>query len=143
MANNDSLLENDSFLGRGWSFPPEFSKGSNQAEMSAGEKDINESLQILLSTSLGERVMRPRYGADTTNLVFERMEVGFSTLLQERIRIAILNFEARIDVNNIDVFQDPNEGLVQLSISYTIRQTNSRANIVFPFYLIEGTDIAS
>jgi uncharacterized protein len=67
MANNSF----NSILGTGWAFPPEFDRNAGAVQMVSGEEDINQSLNILLSTSLGERVMQARYGCNLHDFVFE------------------------------------------------------------------------
>ncbi len=135
--------DNAQFLGTGWSFPPEFKKnGLNETSMSSGEKDIKESLEILLSTQLGERIMLPEYGCDLTDLLFAPLDLTLKTFVVDLIRTAILYHEPRINVNKIEI--DPNnelEGELLIEIDFTIRSTNSRRNIVYPFYRNEGTDV--
>lgn len=134
--------EDIAFLGTGWSFPPEFKRGTNDTAMSSGEKDIEESLKILLSTQLGERVMVPEYGCDLTELLFSPLDLTLKTFVADLIRTAILYYEPRINVERIDI--DPIneiEGQLIVAIDYTIRATNSRRNIVYPFYRNEGTDV--
>jgi phage baseplate assembly protein W len=133
--------ENNSFLGRGWSFPPTFTKGENGVKMVEDEEDIRQSLKILLSTIKGERIMLPDYGANMEELIFEPLTVSFAKLLSVKLEKAILFYEPRIETDDISFRQDPENGLVELRIDYTIIATNSRRNIVFPFYKNEGTDI--
>lgn len=130
------------FLGTGWSFPPEFKRGTNDTAMSSGEKDIEESLQVLLSTQLGERVMLPEYGCDLTELLFSPLDLTLKTFVSDLIRTAILYYEPRINVEkiNIDLVNEI-EGELLVEIDYVIRATNSRRNIVYPFYRNEGTDV--
>ncbi len=142
MAESDNTTE-ASFLGQGWSFPPTFKKGTNQVLMSEGEQDIKESLEILLSTELGERVMRPGYGSSVKPLLFETLDLSLTTLIKEQVELAILYDEPRITVTSFKLEQEELEGTVILYIEYTINATNTRNNIVFPFYLIEGTDLIS
>lgn len=128
------------FLGRGWSFPPTFSRASARVEMVSGAEDIHQSLWILLSTSVGERIMIPGYGCALTPLLFEEISVTFLTDLRDMVTAAIRDWEPRIAVNHIDAEVDPLEaGLVRVSIDYTIRKTNTRNNLVYPFYLHEAT----
>lgn len=128
------------FLGTGWSFPPTFSRVDNSVEMVSGETDIHESLWILFSTLLGERIMLPQYGSRVWDMVFDSLTTTFKTLLEDNIREAILNWEPRIDVDAIAIDQEKSdEGLVSVTVDYTIRKTNSRSNIVYPFYIQEGT----
>ena len=131
-----------SFLGRGWSFPPEFNKESKQVEMVKEEKDIKESLSILLSTSLGERVMQPTYGCNLADYQFEPTNNSLIGFLKDLIENAILIFEPRIKLEKIEI-TDPGsfdliEGKLQISLDYSIAGTNSRYNYVYDFYKREA-----
>lgn len=127
------------FLGTGWSFPPAFERGGGAAMVSARE-DIEQSLGILLSTSLGERVLQPTYGCNLTDYQFAEMDASFVGLLRDMIATAILYHEPRIRVEQIEVDDDTSslEGKVVLTITYHIRATNSRFNFVYDFYRTEG-----
>jgi hypothetical protein len=139
MTNNDFYT---SFLGTGWSFPPEFSKKAEQVRMSSGEVDIEESLHILLSTRLGERLMHPDYGCDLTDMIFEPLSVSVRTFISNLVETAILYHEPRILLHKVELLSDSeNEGVVKINIEYTISATNSRKNYVYPFYLNEGTSV--
>jgi phage baseplate assembly protein W len=131
------------FLGKGWSFPPEFDDASGAVKMVAEEQDIYESLRILLFTAPGERVMIPLFGCGIRKMIFEGIDTSTATFIKDRIATAILHYEARIEVNNINVdTSDSIDGAVYISIEYTIKSTNSRHNMVYPFYLNEGTYIS-
>ncbi len=132
----------NSFLGTGWAFPPEFVKEQKQTKMTSNEEDIKSSLHILLTTRLGERVMLPQYGCNLEELLFESLNRTLITYTIDLIKTAILYHEPRIDVIRIDISEtDPLEGKLVISIDYIVRATNSRTNVVFPFYKEEGTDI--
>lgn len=130
------------FLGRGWSFPPTFHRSSGGVEMLEQEADIASSLEILLTTVPGERVMSPDFGCNLQELVFESLDTTLKTLMADKIETAILYYEPRIDVEEV-ILDDSREleGVVLIEITYRVRATNSRFNFVFPFYKIEGTDI--
>lgn len=133
---------NKSFLGRGWGFPPEFNKGTKAVNMLENETDIKSSLEILLSTRLGERIMLPNYGCNLDHLLFESLNLTLKTYVVDLIKTAILYHEPRIDVNKIEI--DPTnelEGVLLINIDYTIRSTNSRRNMVYPFYKEEGNEL--
>lgn len=131
-----------SFLGIGWSFPPDFNKEAASVKMIADETDIESSLEILLSTRLGERIMVPNYGCNLDELLFESLNRTLITHVTELIKTAILYHEPRIDVERIDITEsDVLKGELFVKVEYIVRATNSRSNIVFPFYLEEGTDI--
>ena len=136
------MKSNIPFLGTGWGFPPEFRIDQSDINMIADEEDIESSLHILLSTRLGERIMLPDYGCNLDELLFEGLTRTLITYVIELIETAILYHEPRIDVIKIDISQtDPLEGVLMIEIDYRIRVTNSRKNMVFPFYKEEGTDI--
>lgn len=129
------------FLGIGWSFPPEFHKSSVTpgVKMVSEEEDIRESLNILLSTRPGERIMQPAYGCGLNALVFETINESVITEIRDVIERAVLFFESRITLESIDVnTEDAYHGKLNIQLNYTIRQTNTRSNVVYPFYYIEG-----
>jgi phage baseplate assembly protein W len=134
------LKKNRTFLGRGWSFPPEFNDQLREPVMVSDEEDISQSLWILLKTSPGERLMLPEYGCNLRKFVFTGIDATSIALMKEMISTAIIKFEARIDLNELVINTDNVvDGLVLIEIQYTIRTTNSRSNLVYPFYLNEGT----
>lgn len=134
------MAEEHSFLGRGWGFPVRFDDINMDNSMVTKEEDIYESLRILLGTQPGERTMQPRFGCNLRQFVHEVADASLSSHIKEVIRDAILRFEARIDVEQIETEYDPNEGIMHITIDYRIRQTNSRHNMVYPFYLLEGNN---
>lgn len=136
------MLEEKPFLGRGWSFPPTFEADEGTVEMAEAEEDINQSLHILLSTSLGERVLQPEYGCNLRDYLFEPMNTSLITFIKDLVETAILYFEPRIKVELIEISEsdsfDAVRGRLQISIDYHIRETNSRFNFVYDFYVNEG-----
>jgi uncharacterized protein len=137
-----SFDQQNNFLGRGWSFPPTFSKELKDVEMTEKIKDIESSLHVLLTTSIGERVMQPRYGCNMEDLLFESLDTATKTIIIDRIKTAILFFEPRIDAKKIElVTANELEGEILVNIEYIIPSTNSRYNFVFPFYRKEGTEL--
>ena len=135
-------IDENTFLGRGWSFPPTFTRGDNGIAMVDEVKDIKQSLIILLSTIKGERIMQPDYGANMEELLFEPLNVSFAKRMSVKIERAILFYEPRIKTDDINFNQDNENGLVEVRIDYTIIATNNRRNIVYPYYINEGTDIS-
>jgi phage baseplate assembly protein W len=132
----------NSFLGTGWSFPPTFNASSNNAVMTSDEADIQLSLQILLATRKGERIMLPDYGCNLDEMLFEPITTTFKTYISEMIRTAILFYESRIDLNSVKIDDSrETEGVIAIVLDYTVRTTNSRFNFVYPFYKNEGTEI--
>ena len=129
------------FLGTGWAFPPEFIPNKNSVKMIADEEDVRNSLEVLLSTTIGERIMQPTYGCDLKKLLFEPLDASLKAYIEDLLQTAILYHEARIQLNGIELVTVPEAGRIDIHLDYTIRTTNSRYNFVFPFYKREGTDI--
>lgn len=130
------MADDQQFLGRGWGFPVSFSNQGREVVVAEAEVDIQQSLEILLSTSLGERVLRPTFGWKRDALLFEPLSTSFGAYLAREIETAILFFEPRIDLNKVD-FENATDqtGLILIRLDYTVRTTNSRTNLVYPFYL--------
>lgn len=105
--------------------------------MLSGAEDIESSLRILLSTRLGERVMQPKYGCNVDDMIFQTLDTTLETEMKNRIETGILFFEPRIDIIKLALTQDELGGLIVLSLDYVVRATNTRGNLVFPFYLSE------
>lgn len=131
-----------SFLGKGWSFPPEFRREALPAVMVSEDEDIRQSLHILLATRPGERVHRFDFGCGMYRFVEEEMTVTNRTLLRELISDTVLMYEPRVTLNEVNFdMERVYEGVLMIELEYTVRRTNSRSNMVFPFYLKEGTGL--
>jgi len=130
------------FLGIGWSFPPEFKESTKAVIMLTDENDIKSSLEILLSTKIGERIMQPKYGCNMDELLFSPLNRTLKTFVSELIKTAILYHEPRIDVEKIDITKgDDLSGELLVLIDFKVRATNARINMVYPFYKQEGTNL--
>jgi hypothetical protein len=146
------MLEREKFLGRGWSFPPAFTRRGPQGasrrgsiDMVEAKDDIDQSLHILLSTSLGERIMQPKYGCNLQDYQFEPMSATLIGQIKDLVTNAILYYEARIKLESISVSssgsEDAIEGKLRIEVQYSIRATNSRYNYVYDFYLKEASGL--
>jgi len=125
------------FLGTGISFPMEVVNG--KLKSSSDEQLVEESIQIILNTRKGERLMRPEFGSDIQSIVFGNNNASSATRLSHYIREALEDYEPRIKVDSVKAYADSKQqNLMNVSIEYTIRTSNSRRNLVFPFYL-EGS----
>lgn len=134
-------MKDKSYLGKGWSFPVSFNKKKG-VSMSYDDDDIRESLVILLSTMPGERIFSPEYGCNIRQWTFSRMNLSEKTRIINTIEMAILDGEPRIILESVDVsIKDEREGILWISIDYLVSQTNSRSNMVYPFYIKEGTNL--
>lgn len=126
------------FLGVGWKFPVNVDK-ARKARQSQYEEDVKEAIWIILSTAKGERVMRPEFGCGIHELVFAPISATTLASVENAVREALILWEPRIEVIDIDVSADDDSvGKLLVGIDYRIRTTNSQFNLVFPFYLTEG-----
>lgn len=108
--------------------------------MVSGVEDIRQSLQIILSTQLGERVMQDEFGCALDSVLFEEMDQGFINSVTSVVSHAILYHEPRITLDELDVSEsEAQQGLLLISLNYTVKETNSRFNMVYPFYVNEAT----
>jgi uncharacterized protein len=134
------MSADSSFLGRGWSFPPTFSKGGASVDMVSGPDDIEQSLRIILGTSTSERVMQAAFGCDLSRFLFEEVDQALLNKLQRLIADAVLEFEPRIKLEKVEIREDDAlAGRLSIRLAYLVRGTNSRFNMVFPYYLMEAT----
>lgn len=133
------MADDQRFLGRGWGFPVTFGNQGRAVTVAEAAEDVHQSLEILLSTHVGERVLNPTFGWKRDSLLFEPLSTSFAAYLMREIETAILFFEPRIKLNSVNFESDPDqEGLVLIRIDYTIKTTNTRTNLVYPFYLTEA-----
>ena len=103
--------------------------------MLTGEEDIDSSLHILLSTTIGERVMQPRYGCNLQQFLFEPANESMQFRMKKMVEDAILYFEPRIRLDRLTLAVDQLEGRIVITVDYVVKSSHSRGSFVFPFYL--------
>jgi phage baseplate assembly protein W len=124
-----------SFLGTGWSFPVELD-AKGRIKMAAGEDSIRQSIWTILSTAPGERMMRPDFGCGIDDFAFSVNDAGLAGHVADAVQDALAIWEPRIDVLGVNAFPDQSKpNLLLVEIHYQVRSTNSRFNLVYPFYL--------
>lgn len=127
------------FVGRGWAFPPAFTRGGGDVETVAGAEDVVQSLQIIFATEPGERPMRETFGSSLHRHMFAEIDQTMLTDLRSAILDAILSFEPRISLEGLEIVEsEETAGLLTISLHYALRGTNSRYNLVYPFYVREA-----
>lgn len=125
------------FLGTGWQFPVTTDR-RNEIALSTAEADIRESIRIIIGTAKGERVMRPDFGCGIHEYVFATIDTTTRNLIASTVREALVEWEPRIDVLNVDVaVEEIDAGVLPISVDYRVRSTNTEFNLVYPFYLQE------
>ena len=127
------------FMGVGWKFPVGVDN-TQKIALSKYEDDIKEAIIIILSTTKGERVMHPDFGCGIHDMVFQTINMSTLSVIEMTVREALTQYEPRIIVSNVTVSTEQAQtGVLIISIDYTVRSTNNLFNIVYPFYLREGT----
>ena len=125
------------FLGQGWAFPMQFNPRGG-ISLAAGDRDIEQSIRIILETMPGERVMRPEFGCRAKELLFAPRNAATESLLVYYVEQALGQWEPRIDVLSVDVVQDPaRDGAWLVEITYEIKATHDERSLVYPFYISE------
>jgi uncharacterized protein len=126
------------FLGAGWRFPLQVTPAGGIAR-SAGERRIEESVLLILSTGRGDRVMLPDFGCGIHDLVFAPASPVTRALVVRQVREALVRWEPRIDVLVVDADNaDDEPQLLLIRISYAVRANNAVGNLVYPFLLREA-----
>lgn len=130
------MNESDKIIGRGWAFPPQFKVDTNETVMAEGVDDINQSLYILFTTEIGERVMQPNYGSAMKSMIFESINEHFKSYMRLVLTRSIALYEARIKPISIDFFEDETlDGRYVMHLDYFVLATKQKNSFVFPFYL--------
>lgn len=130
-------MDATALVGTGWRFPPQFSKNGRSVVMASESDEIRESLAILLSTLLGERLYHPDYGCDLQRFMFEEVNSALVTEIQEMVATAIYAHEPRVEILAIDVTEAENNAeTLLINIHYLIIATNREENLVYslPLY---------
>ncbi len=127
------------FLGVGWKYPV-YVTFEGKIAKSEYEQDIKEAIWIILGTAKGERVMRPDFGCGIHDLVFTLINTATITLVENSVREALTIWEPRIELIKVEASSEKSEeGKMLVSIDYRVRTTNNRFNLVYPFYIKEGS----
>jgi phage baseplate assembly protein W len=133
---DDPGAPDSSFIGRGFTWPLAVDH-TGAIGLSEGVPDLDRSIEIVLMTAPGERLMRPQFGCRIWDLLFEPVTGNLLGLIAEAVREALAQWEPRIVVEDVRPEADPdNQALVRIQITYRVRATNDRRNLVYPFYVI-------
>lgn len=133
---NEPGQPDSSFIGRGFTWPLGVDH-TGAIALSTGVADLDSSIALVLMTAPGERLMRPQFGCRIWELLFEPVTGNLLGLIAEAVREALAQWEPRIVVDDVKPEPDPdNHALVRIHVSYRVRSTNDRRNLVYPFYVI-------
>jgi len=124
-----------SFLGRGWSFPVGPDRRSQGLEYIDGPEKVRQSIQIILETVPGERIMRPAFGCGLRRYLMTPNTTATRALIQRDVQSALKAWEPRIDVRSVEVTPGEDPALVLIEIFYAHKRDGKQGNFVYPFYL--------
>jgi uncharacterized protein len=120
----------------GWNFPPEFTKKGNDVQMVSDETEIKQSLEILFTTTVQERLLRSEYGCDLKKFLFEEVNQSLVTELESMLMNAVYTYESRIEVQEIKVTGSETDAqMLLVEINYQIIGTDSSQSLVLPLQL--------
>jgi uncharacterized protein len=127
-------------LGTGWKFPVRIN-GRGGFSLSSEEQDVAEAIWIVLATARGERIMRPEFGCGIHDYVFAPNNSSTRGAIAHQVQEALIRWEPRIDLVDVRVDDDPGQAnLLLVHIDYRIRANNAVHNLVYPFFIEEGTE---
>lgn len=128
-------MDDKRFLGTGMKFPPQIDAGTGRFALSSGEQSIKESVYLILMTNRGERWLEPHFGGRLSSYTFMDTSVTMLSIMAGDLRTLLLEQEPRISQVEVEIDPDSAEGCLVINLSYTITASNTRDNLVFPFYL--------
>lgn len=124
------------FIGAGWAFPLR-TDATGRIALVSGDREIQESMRLILGTAPGERPMRPEFGCGIHNYVFAGMDATTAVMMELEVRTSLERWEPRIEVEDVVITADPADASVlYVDVTYTVSGTNDPRNLVFPFYSI-------
>ena len=128
----------DDIIGTGWSFPPHFSKAADGGAgviMHSGTEEIEDSLSVLFSTQLGNRLFRPDFGCSVEDFQFKAVDNATEIRVKRMIEDAVTEFEPRIVLRSLDLdLSELMEGKLRIDLRYSLKATYAKENIIYPYH---------
>lgn len=128
-------MDDKRFLGTGMKFPPQIDAATGRFMLSSAEQKVKESVYLILMTNRSERWMRPDFGGDLLSYTFMDTSITMLSIMSSRIRELLLTQEPRISNVDVNITPENRSGCLIVNIDYTVIASNTRDNMVFPFYL--------
>jgi len=124
------------FVGTGWRFPLETDPQGGFA-LAGGTDKLEQAMRLILTTYPGERPMRPEFGSRLRDYVFGPASMEHAADLSHEVHQALVRWEPRIEVDRVETYASPTDlAMLYIDIEYTVKATNDKRNLVFPFYHI-------
>lgn len=128
-------MNGKAFLGTGMKFPPQIDPGTGRFALSEGNLSVKESVYLILMTNRGERWLEPNFGSRMAGYAFMDTSPTMLRMLSDDLREMLLTQEPRVSEVEVEIDPETKNGCMLVNIQYTVASTNSRDNLVFPFYL--------
>ncbi|MFI6764913.1 GPW/gp25 family protein [Streptomyces sp. NPDC050355] len=133
----------EQFVGAGWAFPLRTDAGGGIA-LARREREVEESIRLVLATAPGERPMRPEFGCAVHDMVFAPVNEATAGRIRYEVRSSLDRWEPRIEVQDVEVSPAPDDpSVLFIDVRYSVRGTNNPRSLVFPFYVIPSTESGS
>jgi uncharacterized protein len=130
----------EEFIGQGWAFPLDVDASGGIA-LVARERELEQSIRLILGTAYGERPMRPEFGCGIHDLVFAPADATTAGRIAYEVRMSLGRWESRIEVRDVDVTIDETDrSTLYIDVTYVISGTSDPRNLVFPFYVIPSEE---
>ena len=123
------------FIGSGWAFPAGVNSGGG-VRLASGGEELDAALRMILSTSPGERVMRPDFGCGMWKQLFEPVNANTLGLVEQAVRLAVTQWEPRVELERVLAVPDDDRVTIRVEVTYRVKSTNDYRNLVYPFYVI-------
>ena len=136
-------MDNQSFLGTGMKFPPQVDPGTGRFVSSSDERSVRESVYLILSTARGERWLEPDFGSGLARYAFMDTSATMLAIMSDDVRETVLSQEPHISDADVNIDAESHENCLIISIDYTLAGSNTRENLVYPFFLTNGGEEAT
>ena len=125
----------EEFVGAGWAFPLR-TDPTGRVALVRRDREIEESIRVILSTAYGERPMRPDFGCQIHDYVLGPVTPDTTGRMASAVRESLTRWEPRIEIQGVAVTTGDDPTVVYIDIQYSVSDTNDPRNLVFPFYVI-------
>lgn len=117
-------------MGTGWKFPFEISKEHGQAEISGQRENIRQSVEIILRTEPGERLLHPEFGTKLHQFLFENPDTQTEEMIRREVRHSLYLWEKRICDIEVEIDRSMGkQGELWILVAYCIAGSGERDGV--------------
>lgn len=127
------------FYGLGFAFPPRVDATTGALAIVGDTTVVDQAIRLILRTQPGDRLMRPDYGCDLKQFLFNPNTVATRRLIEQEVTRAINGNEDRVRLDSVDVTVSEFEpAQVDIAVSYTLVRTGAASGVSVPLRLDVG-----